>query len=200
MKLDLFKTERWLRQIHKWLGVLLLPWVIAVGFTGIYLNHERLFERYFPFDQYDEAMFDQWKDPTPVDIKGAYAIALIQWPEEFFSETSDHRFRGRDVFELKSDAGTIIVDEATGHYWVQTRYFIRVYTPDFKRVATEVRWRRLLNSVHHRGWVGNTLGTWLADITGLALIVFGLTGLYLFTAPRMRKRKNQRARQRAIQL
>jgi hypothetical protein len=196
MKFDLFKLERGFRQIHKWLGVLLLPWVIAVGFTGIYLNHERLFERYLPFGQYDEAMFDEWPDPVPVDISAAYAIALIHWPQEFFSETDDHRFRGRDVYELDSEAGTIIVDAATGHYWVQTRYMLRTYTPDFKLAGTELRWRRLLNSIHQRGWVGNSMGTWLADITGAALIVFGATGLYLFVAPRMRKRRNQKKRRR----
>ncbi|HMS96042.1 MAG TPA: hypothetical protein PKA03_12645, partial [Tabrizicola sp.] len=53
---------------------------------------------------------------------------------------------------------------------------------------------RILTSLHERGWVGSALGTWLADITAGALMVFGLSGLYLFFAPRLRRMKNRRAR------
>ena len=38
-----FNTERTLRTVHRWLGVMILPWVIAIGFTGLYLNHSKFF-------------------------------------------------------------------------------------------------------------------------------------------------------------
>ncbi|MBL9048118.1 MAG: hypothetical protein JNK34_12550, partial [Tabrizicola sp.] len=34
--------ERLVRTLHSWLGLLILPWVILAGFTGLYMNHEDL--------------------------------------------------------------------------------------------------------------------------------------------------------------
>lgn len=33
---------RLLKTIHSWLGVIVLPWVLIIGFTGLFLNHQSL--------------------------------------------------------------------------------------------------------------------------------------------------------------
>mgnify|MGYP006204029133 CR=1 FL=1 len=33
---------RLLKTIHSWLGVIVLPWVLIIGLTGLFLNHEGL--------------------------------------------------------------------------------------------------------------------------------------------------------------
>ena len=32
---------RFCRTIHSWLGAIVMPWVLIIGATGLYLNHER---------------------------------------------------------------------------------------------------------------------------------------------------------------
>ena len=47
------------RSIHSWLGILLLPWVIFFGITGLYLNHQELVISWLPNSEYNEAIFRQ---------------------------------------------------------------------------------------------------------------------------------------------
>lgn len=44
---------------------------------------------------------------------------------------------------------------------------------------------------HRTGWLGWSLGTILADITSLALIVFGLSGMVLWYLPKHKRFKRR---------
>ena len=50
--------ERLVKTIHSWLGVMILPWVVAIGFTGLYMNHNDLILSLFPTAHYDTVHFD----------------------------------------------------------------------------------------------------------------------------------------------
>lgn len=187
--------ERMVKSVHSWLGVLILPWVVAIGFTGLYMNHDELVLSLFPTEHYDTAGFDASPLAAPRDEAAAEAIALRIAPgADLFLDDGEDRFRHRDVFTFDAGDYDVIVDRATGFAWTDSRYVTRTYAPDGEWLHTRLRWARVLSSIHERGWVGTTFGTWLADITAAALVVFGLSGLVLFVMPRLRRVKNRRAK------
>ena len=56
---------RRLKMVHGWLGVIVLPWVILIGLTGLFLNHERLVMGWLDGAGYDEAQFDACRTRSP---------------------------------------------------------------------------------------------------------------------------------------
>jgi len=42
---------------------------------------------------------------------------------------------------------------------------------------------------HEVGWIDSSFGVWFADITAIALVLFGASGLILFIVPRQKKLK-----------
>lgn len=183
--------ERLLRTVHSWLGVLILPWIIMAGLTGLYMNHESLVLSVFPDGDVSASQFGP--GGTTKTETSARVLA-----EGMFGALGSARFKdyeGRRVVAFKdATGGSVMVDLATGHVWADDRYFVTLYAPTGEVLASDRHWGRTLLSLHRRGWVGTGLGTWLADITASALMVFGASGLFLFAAPRLRRWKNRRAR------
>lgn len=186
--------ERLVKTIHSWLGVMILPWVAAIGFTGLYMNHDDLILSLFPTAHYDTAQFSTAPGIAPQNEASARLMAASLVPDADLTLTDDTDYRDRAVFTFDAGSSDVIIDAETGHAWINSRYLTRTYAPDGTRLHTRVRWSRVLSSIHTRGWVGTSLGTWLADITAGALVIFGLSGLVLFTMPRLRRRKNRRAK------
>ena len=188
--------ERMLKTIHSWLGVMILPWIVAAGFTGLYMNHDDLILSVFPVtEHYDPTLFDASPLARQVDEAGAERIAAVFAPGAVLDLADDEDwYHDRHVYTFDAGVYDVIVDRETGFGWTDSRYVTRTYQPDGQRLHTRVRWGRVLSSIHERGWVGTGLGTWLADIAAGALVVFGLTGLVLFVAPRVRRAKNRRAK------
>lgn len=188
--------ERLLKTIHSWLGVMILPWVVAAGFTGLYMNHADLVLSLFPDTaHYDASLFDASPLARPVDEAAALAIAGAVVPGgELALQDDEDWFHDRHVYSFDAGDYYVIVDRQTGFVWTNGRYRTQTFTPEGARIHTRVRWGRVLSSIHERGWVGSDLGTWLADIAAGALVVFGLSGLVLFVAPRVRRAKNRRVK------
>ncbi len=183
--------ERLLKTLHSWLGVFILPWVIMAGLTGLYMNHEDLVLSVFPDGDVGEGQF--LAGGTAQTEASARALAEAVFGA--LGESTPRTYQGRDGVSFKADDGSdVVVDLETGHLWEVTRYVVTLYAPDGQVLARDQRWGRILSSLHRRGWVGTLLGTWLADITAGALMVFGMTGLVLFASPRVRRWKNRRAR------
>jgi uncharacterized iron-regulated membrane protein len=183
--------ERLLKSLHSWLGVLVLPWVIVAGLTGLYMNHEELVLSVFP-DR--DLGADRFRSGGTAQTE-ASARALAEGLFGAVGPVRDKTYEGRPTFSFKQgDRVEVLVDRATGHLWYASGYAVTLYAPDGQVLAQRLRWGRVLSSLHRRGWVGGDLGTWLADITAVALMVFGSSGLVLFFAPRVRRWKNRRAR------
>lgn len=191
-----FAVERKLRKLHGWLGALILPWIVIAGATGFYMNHERMVLSWFPDRAMPtaESFADDPRSRRVEDPDAALAVALIVAPESDLSLDPDRSRGGRDVFTYDTGPGEVIIDRETGLTQVRDRYRISYLAPDGTRLGSELRWGRILNSLHERGWVGTALGRWLADITAISLVVFGLSGLVLFYTPRLRRRRNRKAR------
>lgn len=193
--LPIMSFERLVKAIHSWLGVLILPWVVAIGFTGLYMNHDDLILSLFPTEHYDPVGFDASPLARAQDEASAEAFAATLAPGQVLElDDEEDWYRDRHVYTFDAGAFDVIVDRATGFGWTNGRYVTRTFAPDGARLHTRIRWARVLSSIHERGWVGTALGTWLADITAGALVIFGLSGLVLFAMPRLRRRKNRRAK------
>jgi uncharacterized iron-regulated membrane protein len=52
---------------------------------------------------------------------------------------------------------------------------------------SKIYWGAIFKGLHRAGWLGGGLGTWLADITSLAMVIFGMSGVVLGWAPRSRR-------------
>lgn len=186
--------ERFLKSLHSWMGVLILPWVFVAGLSGLYMNHGDLVLGLFP--RREVALSDVAAAPgaVPISAEAATTLALPFVTGLPFARQAERD--GVASYRFKEGDMTVDVAQATGAVLVQSRYMRRLYAADGTRLGTEWRWGRILGSLHRRGWVGDALGTWLADIAAGALMVFALSGLWLFAAPRLRRRKNRRARMR----
>lgn len=191
------QVERVLRQVHGWLGILVLPWVLIIGLTGLYMNHSRLVLSWLPESSAAVPSFAALPGARKVNVAAALVIARRVWPETVFGISGDDSYRGRDVFTLEGETGDVIVDRATGLFWTRTDYVIAVHDPTGAQIGSEIRWRRILRMLHTDGWLGGALGSWPVDIAAAALVGFALSGLVLFVAPRLRRRSN-RARAAAL--
>ncbi|MCU0829489.1 MAG: PepSY-associated TM helix domain-containing protein [Tabrizicola sp.] len=188
---------RLLKTVHGWLGVIVLPWVIIIGLTGLFLNHERLVMRWLEGESYDEAQFDAWPGVQPVSIAAAQVLAERVLPGEALTRGEDTRYHGREAAIFEAGGTQVIVALQTGHYWVKTDTSRVTHAPDGTVLETRTYWEGIFKRLHVRGWVTSTFGTWLADITAAAMVVFGLSGIILFLIPRQRRRQNRRNRRTA---
>jgi len=185
---------RMLKTIHGWLGFFVMPWIIIIGLTGLYLNHSKLIYKYLPKPSYDEAQFDAWPDPLHLDEQAAKMVARSVFPLDEFNLKTQRKYHNRAVFIFQGTTGRVIVAEKTGHYWVKSRYTRKTYDPSGHLLATKIYWGSLFKTLHARGWATPWLGTWLADIAAGAMIVFGLSGIIMFLTPKIRGRKNRKVR------
>lgn len=184
--------DRPLKTLHGWLGVLVMPWVVLAGLTGLYENHGDLFRRILPQATLGPELIEVLP-PRPVDATGASALAARILPGPTGPVTQVLVFK-RPSFEIAGEE-SLRVDAATGAYWREGPFAISLYAPDGRELATRVNWSRLLVRLHRAGWPGDRFGTWPADIAAVALVVFGVSGLYLFLAPRFRRFRNRRRQQ-----
>lgn len=182
---------RFLKTVHGWLGVMILPWVILAGLTGLYQNHGNLFLRVLPQTRILPALIADLPS-APVDLAAVQALATTDLGRHVLAREA--RVLGRPGFQAVAPDLTLQVDAATGaRLWIGA-YVSTLTDADGHVLARQVQWSRLLQRLHRAGWAGDRFGTWPADLAAGALVVFGSSGLWLFLAPRVRRWKNRRAR------
>ncbi len=173
-----------LRKIHTWIGICIFPWVFLVGFTGFYLNHSKAISAFVLPAPYDESQFVSWPDVKPVEQDQAVLIAQNIWPEEEIEKVRAKDYHKRPSFVVEKPSGDVIVNQATGHYFVKTRWTNTIFAPDGRELSSKIYWKTILQTLHERGWLSNRFGTFLADITSLSLMTFALSGIILWYLPR----------------
>jgi hypothetical protein len=188
---------RLLKTLHGWLGVIVLPWVLIIGLTGLFLNHERLVMGVLEGDSYDEAQFDAWPNAAPLSPQDAKALARRLYPDLTLTVADDTAYHGREAAIFDLGDTQVIVALTTGHYWVKTDFGRVTHAPDGTVLETKVYWEGIFKRLHERGWLSNRFGSWLADITATAMVLFGLSGIVLFLMPRARRVQNRRKRKAA---
>lgn len=180
---------RTLRTIHGWLGFFVLPWIIIIGLTGLYLNHSDLVLKYLPNQDYNEADFDKWPNPQPISLMDAETLATRIFAAEPFRTRTTQSYHNRAAWRFQTPAGSeVIVDKATAHYWVKQGYTRVTYDPDGRQVDYKYYYGSLFKTIHTKGWSSSVLGTLLADIAASAMVVFGMSGFFMFLASRFGRR------------
>ena len=175
------------RSIHGWLGVLVMPWVVIIGATGFYLNHSRMFSPLFDHNKFSESQLEKFELPAPVTRESARLLGEKLWPEEPIKKISQKSYHGRQSYFVKKDQGTIIISIPTGHFYLKTRYTRRTYSKGEELLHTKIYWKRAFRDIHETGWMGGSFGTWLADTVAIAMMVFGLTGVFMWLAPKVQR-------------
>lgn len=183
---------RLLKTIHGWLGVIVLPWVVIIGLTGLFLNHERLVLGVLDGGGYDESLFDSWPEPRPMTPDSARALAESLYPGASLTQDADTSYHGRAAAIFDTGEAEVIVALKTGHYWIKTANSRVTHAPDGTVLETRTYWEGIFKRLHERGWLTGTFGTWLADITAASMVVFGISGIILFLMPRVRRWQNRR--------
>lgn len=178
-----------LRSLHGWLGFFLLPWIIVIGATGFYLNHARMILDWIEPPAFEEGLLASWEGAAPVDATQAAAIAARLLPEAALPLAEAVSYHGFDALQFENDALTVIVATQTGHFYVKTDFRRQTFAPNGSRVHSKIYWSTIFKRIHTRGWFDSTFASWLADITALSMVVFGLSGVILFWLPRARRFK-----------
>lgn len=180
------KIQKFFRVTHGWLGLFVFPWILAIGLTGLYLNHSKLVLGWIGASSYDERQFSTWPQKD-IQVSGAMIIAQSVWPEEDIESLQEDRYHGFTSYVFEKASGRIIVTQETGHYFVKSNLVRRTFAPDGSLLHRKIYWSSVFKWLHVRGWLNSDLGTWLADITGFAMVFFALSGLWLFFAPRLKR-------------
>lgn len=180
------KLLKFFRVTHGWLGVMVFPWIFAIGLTGLYLNHSALVLGWIGSSDYDESQFLDWP-VQEFSVAQALGVANTVWPNEDIEGLKNEAYHGFNSFIFQKSSGQIIVTQTTGHYFVKTNITRRTFAPDGALLHKNIYWSSVFKWLHVRGWLNTDLGTWLADITAVAMVFFSLSGLWLFFAPRIKK-------------
>lgn len=180
------KVLKFFRVTHGWLGVIVFPWILVIGLTGLYLNHSKLVLGWIGSSDYDESQFENWPQKS-VTMGDALIISQNYWPDEDVISLKQEPYHGFDSYIFKKDSGRIIVTLGTGHYYVKSNITRRTFAPDGALLHKKIYWKSVFKWLHVRGWLNKAPGTWLADITATAMVFFSLSGLWLFFAPRIKK-------------
>jgi hypothetical protein len=182
-----------LRSFHAWLGVLTLPWIIAFGLTGFYLNHRDMVLSAISGPEINEADFPLLPNEALLDAAGAILIAQKLDVELAKQAPVAEIYHDADAFVFGRGDNQIIVDRETAYAFHKSAYQRLTYDRDLQMIDRKIYWPRLLKEFHTHGWLGGKLGTWLADIGSMALVLFGASGLYLFFWPRLRRWRQRRS-------
>ncbi|MGJ8622063.1 MAG: hypothetical protein ACSHW1_04745 [Yoonia sp.] len=190
-------TLKFLRTLHSWLGIVALPWVIFFGLTGFYLNHPDAVRAVLPLTSYEDTGAEFETLPTPLGMAEAADIAQAYWPDSPINNITKTTYHGYDSVSFERDAGAVIVALDTGHYYVKSNFRNLQFSPEGDMVGRKIYWNYVFGIFHRTGWLGWSLGTVLADITSLALIVFGLSGMVLWYLPKHKRFKRRLSRRSA---
>lgn len=185
------KIYRQLRNIHSWMGILSLPWIMLFGLSGLYLNHPQLVSSVLPSPNYSDNAETFAPLETPLTPEFAAVIAHKYWPDSPMKSIRQISYHGFDAIEFNREAGAIIVAKETGHYYTKTRYQNVLYSPTGEAVDRKFYWSYILGVFHRTGWFGWSIGTILADVTAIILIVFAFTGMALWYLPKHKKIKKR---------
>lgn len=180
------------RTFHGWLGVFIMPWVVVIGATGFYLNHAKVLRPLILQPHFSEAGFERLQPPAPITRDTARRLGERLWRDHPIRRITRKMYHGRRSYFIRKAPGNIILSISTGHYYLRTRYTRRTFSPQGQLLHTKWDWARAFKDLHRSGWMGGGLGTWLADIVAIAMMLFGITGVLMWSVPKLRRVREKR--------
>lgn len=176
-----------IRALHKWMGVILFPWVIIYGVTGLYMNHGKLVLSLFPADRIAQEITDD----AP-GLRGDAEAAKAWLRQQPFAKDSrslkEGSYHGRPAWFVALRGNTeVVAFKNSAQYVVRAPYHRTLYGGDGARQDTRYYWNRILGEFHKRGLVASPFGSLLADAFSIILICFGMSGLAVWGLPKLNR-------------
>lgn len=187
----MLSAMRLLRTLHGWMGIIVLPWVLIYGLSGFYLNHERQVNALFGADRVDE----YWSEDEPGRLPDEEAAQLWfaqAFPGLHLKDVVDEPYHGKNAFTFDARPITVVAPKDSSFYFVKDRYARRLYSGSGTLVHSHRYWPTIVKELHVNGWLRSPAGTLGADIFAGVLITFGLTGSFLWLAPKLMRRRARR--------
>jgi len=188
-KIKIIKT---CRTVHSWLGIALFPWVVIIGITGVYLNHYKALYPLIVQEEFLEGDFTGQALTYDMALQQIKDIALKDWPNQKIFKIWREPYHQKMSIYAKMTSGLLILSLPTGHYYHKTRYIRETFAPDGELLHTKYYFGAIFKDFHRSGWLGGKLGTWIADIVGTIMVVFGITGLIVWASPKVKKWRNRK--------
>lgn len=176
-----------LRTVHRWMGLLLFPWVIIYGITGLYMNHGDLVLSMFPRDHMQEKLTDD-RPGFRSDIESVKDWLSRQPYAQISTGLKDGNYYGKPAWfiTLRDDDEVVAFKNSAQHVF-RAPYHRTLYREDGTRLDTRVYWGRILSDFHKRGFVASPFGSLLADAFSIILIAFGASGLAVWGLPKLNR-------------
>ena len=180
-----------LRALHRWMGLILFPWVIIYGLTGLYMNHGDLILSLFPRDHIEQALIDDQPG-----LRGDAEQAKDWLRQQPFAPISkslkDGVYYGHPAwFIALKDNSEIVAFKNSAQYVVRAAYRRTLYAGDGSLLDSKLYWGRILSEFHKRGLVASPFGSFLADAFSIILISFGVSGLAVWGLPKLNRAFNR---------
>ena len=164
-----------------------MPWIIFFGVTGLYLNHPDTVLSLFPYKSYTDSAYEFEQLDAPLTAEQASEIARPIWPQSDMKAVERVKYHGYDTIHFVREGRH---DHCCCRDWTllckiePEEHIVLAKRGGFK---SQNYWNYVLGVFHRTGWLGWSLGTILADITAIALIAFGLSGVTLWYLPRHKR-------------
>lgn len=185
-----------IRALHKWMGLLLFPWVIIYGLTGLYMNHGKMVLSLFPADRISQEISED-RPGLRADSEAAKAWLRAQPFAPDSKSLREGSYYGRPAWFITLGGNTeVVAFKNSAQYVVRAPYHRTLYGEDGAVQDSRYYWDRILSDFHKRGVVASPFGSFLADAFSVILIGFGVSGLLVWGLPRL-NRLAIRARHRA---
>ena len=189
-----------IRVLHRWMGLILFPWVIIYGLTGLYMNHGDLILSLFPRDHMEEMLVDDQPG-----FRGDAERAKDWLRQQPFAPISksmkDDIYYGHPAwFITLRDNTEVVAFKNSAQYVMRAPYQRTLYAGDGSRLNSKFYWGRILSEFHKRGLVASPFGSFLADVFSIILISFGVSGLAVWGLPKLNRVINQIRRGRIAPL
>lgn len=176
-----------IRALHKWMGLLLFPWVIIYGLTGLYMNHGKMVLSLFPADRIDTEIIED-APGLRADAEAARAWLRTQ---PFASESrslKEGTYHGAPAwFIMLGDNSEVVAFKNSAQWVLRAPYHRTLHAADGSVEDTRYYWDRILADFHKRGLVASPFGSLLADAFSVILIGFGVSGLLVWVLPRLNR-------------
>lgn len=176
-----------LRVLHRWMGLILFPWVIIYGLTGLYMNHGDLILSLFPRDHIEEMLVDD-QPGFRGDSERVKEWLRRQPYAQISKSLTEGVYYGHPAwFIALRDNTEVVAFKNSTQYVMRAPYQRTLYASDGSRLISKFYWGRILSEFHKRGLVASPFGSLLADAFSIILISFGVSGLAVWGLPKLNR-------------
>jgi uncharacterized iron-regulated membrane protein len=189
----------WLQQLHLWIGLILLLPLVMMGITGAVLVYAHDIEHLLGQGEPPAKTVGEWRSPAEL-IEAAKAATsepgripiAVRWPIEPGEPAAVGLLRPgmaseRPQFRGGQQAGTQPGNQAQGRVPTQSPFAgslqILIDPVSLKILETQqamTGWVRFFHDLHGHLFIAGGLGRELVGWLGVALLVLGCSGLYLW--------------------